>query len=286
MKTSMRICAVAALVYSSLAGGPALAAGAADLDAALAAVETGVGQIEKSGRITGRDDLDAVLDRYQAELLETYAAMVREVEKEAGKAVAARQKGTAAAAALQAWEDQMARHRARIEKVVPRLTAVNMKVRDGSIVFAPELLKTMPADEVEELRRWLTPEAIRKYRALDRSLFAAGPVGGRAAEEVLAQELGLPDDCPQCRPRSRSLLVALNDLLAPDAEAAIAAGCVAVCAAQPEGCIPCLIVAGFGADQVVKLLDRALEDCNRRRTRVGRALCKTAVILGFIATIG
>jgi hypothetical protein len=180
----------------------------------------------------------------------------------------------------------MAGHRDRMEKVVSRLTIINMKVRDGSILFAPELLKKLPKEEMEELRQWLTPEAIRKYQALDKSLFAAGPGGGGDFDQVLAQELYLPPGCPTCRPRKWAPLELLGDLLAPDdAEAAIAAGCVAICSAQPAGCVPCLIVAGFGADQVVQLLERELEFCNSRRTRVGRAICKAGVILGFIATI-
>jgi hypothetical protein len=287
MKTSRWI--AAGFVFVALTAGQRAASGAdrptpfSGIESSLAAVEGGLRQIETSGKITKQIDFDASLERYQQELRKSYEVTTQAVQEEAKKAVAAHKPGTAAAKRLQAWEDAVSGHRARMEKVVKGLTIVNMKIRDGSILFAPELVKEMPKEEVDELRQWLTPEAVRKYQALDKSLFA-GPVDGRDLEDLLARELSPPDGCPECRPRSTSPLSLLDDLLAPDAGAAIAAGCVAVCA-DPAACIPCLVVAGLGADQVVKLLEKELPLCNQRRTRVGRALCKTAVILGFIATI-
>jgi hypothetical protein len=288
MKTARWIAACFALL--ALTAGPRAAAGAdrptpfSGIESSLAAVEGGLRQIETSGKITRQIDFDASLERYQEELRKSYEATTQAVQDEAKKAVAAHQPGTAAAKRLQAWEDALAGHRTRMEKVIKGLTAVNMKVRDGSILFAPDVLKEMPKEEVDELKQWLTPAAVRKYQALDKSLFA-GPVARREPEQLLARELSPPAGCKACRPRSRSPLSLLDDLLAPDAEAAIALGCVSICGAQPEGCIPCLIVAGFGTDQLVKILDQDLKICANRHTRIGRALCKTAVVLGFIATI-
>jgi hypothetical protein len=289
MKTSRWIVASVTLVSFLAVGSRALAAQAAPsspMDTALAAVEAGLGQIETSGKITEAIDLDAALDRYQGEAQKSYESTFQAVKDDAAKAAAAHQPGTSAANRLQAWERTLTSHRARMEKVISRLTAINMKVRDGSILFAPDLVKKLPKEELDELRQWLTPDAIRKYQALDKSLFAAGPGAAWVPDTVLAQELSLPAGCPACRPRSRSPLTLLDDLLAPDAEAAIAAGCVTVCGATPEACVPCLIVAGEGANQLVKLLQDGLKLCDStRHTRIGRALCKAGIVLGFIATI-
>ena len=287
MKTSRWI--AAGCVFVALTAGQRAASGAdrptpfSGIESSLAAVEGGLRQIETSGKITRQIDFDASLEHYQQELRKSYEVTTQAVQDEAKKAVAARQPGAAAAKRLQAWEDVVAGHRARMEKVIKGLTIVNMKVRDGSILFAPELLKEMSKDEVDELHQWLTPEAIRKYQALDKSLFA-GQVDGRDFEDLLARELSPPPGCRQCRPRSTSPLSLLDDLLAPDADAALAAGCVAVCMADAAGCVPCLVVAGLGASSLVALIEGQQKFCNGR-TRIGRAICKAAVVLGVIAII-
>jgi len=254
------------------------------VEPSLAAVEKGLAQVERSGKITEDIDFDASLNRYQQELQTCYAGTMQAVQEEAKKAAAAHQSGKDAAARLAAWEKVMNGHRPRVEKAVSRLTTINMKVRDGSVLYTPDLLKKMPKEELDELHQWLTPDAVRKYQALDKTLFTAAVLPAEL-DQILISELAPPPGCRSCRPRNHTLFDAFADLLAPDAEAVIAGACVPVCS-QPEACIPCLIAAGVGEVEITKLMQSELASCDRtRRTRIGRALCKTAVILGYLVTI-
>jgi len=85
-------------------------------------------------------------------------------------------------------------------------------------------------------------------------------------------------------PHLEAALRGLPDRTAPDSDAAVAAGCGGVCSAQPEACIVCVGIAIGAGSQLVDKLEDALADCNRLR-RVLRAVCKAAVIAGFIAVI-
>jgi len=78
----------------------------------------------------------------------------------------------------------------------------------------------------------------------------------------------------------------LGDLLVPEAEAVMAAGCLNTCTVAPPTCLPCVGLAIGLTSTIVVKLDAALDDCDGLRTRVGRALCKTGVVIGFLGIIG
>ncbi|HWN41172.1 MAG TPA: hypothetical protein VNW71_03065 [Thermoanaerobaculia bacterium] len=281
------------------AGRPAGAPSFARAEAAFAAVENVLTQIEKGRKLTESLDPEPAVAACYKELRQAYEPTLKAIAEEAQKAEEARKAGKKMPGPrpdqkLAAWERQAVAFRGRAEKIVSRLTQINMGLRDGSILIVPELLKKMPAEEVQELRQWLTPEAIRRYQAIDKSLFAEG-----AAELVspfpppaVTAAMTMPERCRSCgdlasrpRPRNRSLLDDLGDLLVPDADAAMAAGCVLICGAQPEACPACIFTAIGVTSALAAQIDGALDRCDRFRTRVARGLCTAGVIVLFAAAI-
>ena len=279
----------------------------ADVDSSLSAVENGLRRIERSKTLDEQFDPERALDSYRRELRKVYDATMQATLEDARKSEAALQTGrkvetSAPAKRLQAWEKDIVGHRTRMEKVVARLTEINMKIRDGSIMIAPGLFKTLPKEEVEELRQWLTPEAIRKYQSIDRSLFGSLDIEKKLPQrhlasgiefarpgEIMGDTLGGSRPAPLYRPRgvSRSLLAWLGDFIQPRAEAVVAVGCVVVCVtATPAACVACVAGAiGYGA-LLTTQLDNALAGCEVFRTRTARAICKAVVIGGVIEVIG
>lgn len=288
-------------VFSILVSGAALAQGAAreetpvpdltEVEAALDRVEARLSEVERSRRITAETDPEPALDAYLEALQEAYGKLLEEAERAESGPGGARE----VARILQAWEDLAQDHQGRAEEIFRRLTEMTVALRDGGILLAPELLRSFSEEELEDLRRWLTPEAIRAYQELDERLFAAGPAPDAEARTAWSLATAVPEGCALCRDGMEraqagkpgllgSALLGLLDWTAPDSDAAVAAGCVAVCSAQPEACIVCVGIAIGAGSQLVEKLEEALADCNRLR-RVLRALCKAAVIAGFIAVI-
>lgn len=76
------------------------------------------------------------------------------------------------------------------------------------------------------------------------------------------------------------------DMFVPRAEAALAAGCVSVCAAPPWGqCVACVAAAlGTGAYLTVQL-NKALRECNKKRWKWARRACKAVTILSYSVLI-
>jgi hypothetical protein len=289
-----------------LAGGaaaqarPAAAPSLARAEAAFTAVENVLTQIEKGHKITEALDPEPVVAACYKELREAYEPSLKAIGDEAQKVADAMKGGQKAPSPgpgdkLAAWERQVAALRSRADKMVSRLTQINIGLRDGSVLIAPELLKKMPADEVKELREWLTPETVRKYRALDKTLFPEGAaeLDSPFPPPAVTAAMTTPGRCRSCgellprqRPRNRSLLNDLDDLLVPDAEAAMAYGCVAICTATPPNCPACIFTAIGVTSALTAKLDSALEACNRLHTRVGRGLCQAGVIVIYIGLIG
>jgi len=266
--------------------------------AAFAAVENVLVQIEKGHRITESLDPEPVVAACYKELRQAYEPTLKAIADEAQKAEEARKAGQKAPSPnsgqkLAAWERQAVAFRGRAEKIVSRLTQINIGLRDGSILIAPELLKKMPADEVQELRQWLTPEAIRKYQALDKSFFAEGaaeltsplPPPRVTAGMIYSGHSRAGGDLASRPPRTDSLLDDLGDLLVPEAEAAMAAGCVAICTADPPSCPVCIFTAIGVTSALTAQIDAALDRCGRFRTRVARGLCQAGVIVVYAAAI-
>lgn len=280
------------------AGRPADAPSFARAEAAFAAVENVLTQIEKGRKLTESLDPEPVVAACYKELRQAYEPTLKAIAEEAQKAEEARKAGKKVPGPspdqqLAAWERQAVAFRGRAEKMVSRLTQINIGLRDGSILIDPELLKKMPAEEVQELRQWLTPEAIRRYQAIDKSLFAgAAELTSPFPPPAVTAAMTLPGRCRSCgdlasrpRPRNGSLLDDLGDLLVPDADAAMAAGCVAICAAQPEACPACIFTAIGVTSALAAQIDGALDRCDRFRTRVARGLCTAGVIVLFSAAI-
>lgn len=285
-----------AAAAQSQAPRPAGSASFAKAEAALAAVENGLGQIERSRRIGEQFDANAALDTLYQELRQGYDSTMQEISEDARRAQEAARSGKKAASPgpgdkLDAWERQMGAMRGRTEKIINRLQQINLGLRDGSILIAPELLKKMPAEEMQELRQWLTPEAIRKYQALDKTLFSEGAAQNALPPAALTAAMTRPGQCPACRayarprPQERTLLGDLGDMLVPEADAALAVVCVGTCQSAPEACLPCLAAAvGVTSFLYIKLED-GLKACNDLRTRTGRALCKAGIVLAFLTVI-
>ena len=267
--------------------------------AAFAALENVVAQIERGRKLTESLDPEPAVATCYKELRQAYEPTLRAIAEEAKKAEEAQKAGKKAPSPgpgqkLAVWERQAVAFRGRAEQIVSRLTRINMGLRDGSILIAPELLKKMPADEVQELRQWLTPDAIRKYQALDKSLFAEGAaeLSSPFPPPAVTAAMTMPGRCRACgdlasrpRPGSGSLLDDLGDLLVPEAEAAMAAGCVAICTAQPPACPACIFTAIGVTSVLASQIDAAFDRCDRIRSRVGRGLCQAGVIVLFTAAI-
>lgn len=276
------------LLFTGSAAGAATAARPspskyADMDNALSSVESGLAQINRSGRITEAFDPDTAVGQYLETIRKSYDATMKTAADQAkgDKAGAA-----AASATLSAWEDAMRIHRPRADKLLSGLTEINLKVRDGRVLFAPELLKKLPKEEIDELKQWLTPDAIKKYQALDKTLFADVTLPGETPRSVLLTEMAPPAGCRECRLRQKTVLSWLDDALAPDAEAVASFACIAICKGASSGeCVACVAGAvGLGAVIVTRLED-AFADCNKKPTKVGRALCKAGVVVALLAYI-
>jgi len=233
----------------------------ADIDASLARIEAGLGQIERTQKVTESFDLDAEIATYRDRLRKAYDASLQAAQDEAKKEQTRKGAGAGAGQRLQAWETKAANHPPRVEKVLNRVMTINLKVRDGRVMIAPELLRKLPAEEMDELRKWLTPAAIKKYQAIDPSLFASASMD------------------------PRNMLVWLGDALVSEAEGAVAITCVPVCSATPAACIPCVgAVVGVGSFLVTKL-DEAFAECDKLRTRFLRGACKVGAVLALITLI-
>ena len=231
-----------------------------EIETPLARIEAGLGQIEKSQRVTEKFDVEAEIAAYRDQLRKAYDATLQAVQEDAKK-TEGKAGGSAAGTRLQAFETKVKNHRGRVEKVVNRLMTMNLKIRDGSVLIAPELLRKLPAEEVEELRKWLTPAAIKKYQAIDKSLFASSAMD------------------------YRNWLGWVHDAVTPQAEAAVAITCVPVCSGASAACIPCVAaVVGVGSFLVSKL-DEAFTGCDKLRTRFLRGACKAAAVLALITII-
>lgn len=291
------------LSFSLLLAGTAAAqqpASFARSEAALAAIEKGLSQIERGRRITEQLDPEASLDAYYKALRQDYEVTMQAITEDARRAEEAARTGRKVAGAgpgqkLGAWEKQVGALRGRTEKIVNRLTQINLGLRDASIMIAPELLKKMPGDEVRELRQWMTPEAIRKYQALDRSLFTEGAAqASPLPPPAVTASMTRPGQCRGCgaflrsrqQERAGSLLADLGDLLVRDAEAALAVTCVTTCTASPPACLPCVVAAVGATSFLATQLDAAFDKCDDRRTRLGRTICKIGVVLAFLTVIG
>jgi hypothetical protein len=268
-------------------------------EAALAAVENGLSQIERSRRITEQFDAEAAIGTLYQELRQDYDSTMKAISEDARRAEEAAKAGQKAARPgpgekLEAWERQVGVMRGRTEKIINRLTQINLGLRDGSILIAPELLKKVPAEEVQEFRQWLTSEAIRKYQALDKTLFP-----GNAAQmapfppPAMTATMTMPGQCRACksfaRPRSQehagSLFDELGDMLVPEADAALAVTCVGTCGSSPPACLPCIGAAIGVTSFLATQLDAGFKGCDKLRTRAGRAICKAGVVLAFMTVI-
>lgn len=263
----------------------------AKFEGQLRAVEDMLGQIERGKRITEKLDTSEALDALFAELKASYEPTMTGLIEEARKAEEAAKAGRRVARPnpsqrVDAWERQVGGFKLRMEKVVNRLTQINLDLRSGDILIAPEVLRSAPAEELEELRQWLTPEAIRKYQNLDPKFFA-NQSGVVQPSEDLRIAMTQPGSCHACslfaEPPPPTLFDHVSELFAPRADAAIAATCVAACA-NPAVCPACLAAAlGVGAFLVVQV-ENGLEACDRFG-KARRAVCKAGVILGFLVTI-
>ena len=232
-----------------------------EIETSLTRIEAGLGQIEKSQRITEKFDPDTEVAAYRDQLRKAYDATMQAVQEDAKKASESKAGASAAGTRLQAWETKAKNHRGRVEKVLNRLMTINLKIRDGNILIAPELLRKLPAEETEELRKWLTPGAIKKYQAIDKSFFASSAMD------------------------YRNWLGWVHDAVAPQAEAAVAIACVPVCSGQPAACIPCVAAAVGVGSFLVSKLDQAFTDCDKLRTRFLRGACKVGAVLALITII-
>jgi hypothetical protein len=278
----------------------------AGMDLALVKIEDALTKIDQSKKIAADFDLEAALESYQEELRDAYVGTLEAAQEDARKAERlppGRQAGALApaAAGIRDWEDKIAEHRQRAEEIVQRLTEINLEVRAGDVLLDPELVRTFSADEAAAFREWLTPEAIRRYRAIDRSLFAGLSPDPRLwqgsapeqrlaghADEFFPGTLAPPPPPAEEGPSPlATVLHFLRELIEPQAEAALAAGCVVACGTvQPEVCLACVAAAlGTGAFLTTQL-DNALDACDSRRTRLGRAICKAGVVLAYIVLIG
>jgi hypothetical protein len=259
------------------------------LDQQLAAVEVGIAQIERSGAITQDFDVESALDSYYREAnsafrmsMQTTIDDARALKSEAGQSAAGRR--------LAEWEERIIAHQPRVERIVGQVTDINLKVRDGRVMFAPELVRSFEADEKQELREWLTPEALLQYGSL-LSSNNQRPAPSRAA--ISTREIGRPLGLPtparyRSAPHSMNLrAVAYGAPTVAALEPAVAATCVAVCSnpATAAGCVPCVGLALGTGSFLATQIEVALEECNRKRTRLARAACKAGAILGFIVII-
>src|SRR5262245_6291206 len=139
-----------AAAAQSQAARPAGSASFVRAEAALTAVENGLREIERTRRITEQFDAETALDNYFRELRQEYDSTMQVISEDARLAGEAARAGRKVASPgpgdkLDAWEKQAGSMRLRMEKVVNRLTQINLGLRDASILIAPELIKKMPA---------------------------------------------------------------------------------------------------------------------------------------------
>ena len=268
----------------------------ARLDQLLAAVERGLAQVERTGTIATDFDIEAALDSYYREANAAFGTAMRAAIEDAKKLTTQSTGTPAAGRRIVDWERRISAHRPRVEKIVAQVTDINLKVRDGRIMFSPELVRSFRSDEKEELRTWLTPQALLKYKGL----LAADTQQPTIPKTVIsALEMGRPAASPtpaSHRSTASSLSVraltvgasALRESEPALPEPAVAVTCVAVCSnpiTAPEGCLPCIVLALGTGSFLATQIDAALDACNRKRTRIGRAICKAGAILGFIVII-
>lgn len=265
----------------------------------LAALENTVDQIDRTKQISGGFDFDAALATYYDDLQEVYNGTMQATMEEARSVQAAIEAGrrintSTAAESLRTWEQQVGLHRSRMEKIISRLTEISMRVRDGRIMLSQEFITKLSREDRQELRKWLTAEAIQKYDAIDTRLFGANWVEEESDRHRVPEErFSGPDDAPGRRwdadvsRRARRVGFTLSPLKSatPEPAPALAAGCVAICAANADACIPCIAGAIGAGAALVTQLNNALRGCDRNRIPFLRFLCKAGTILAFLALI-
>jgi len=266
----------------------AMAAARDPLEAALAALETTVGGIERRKTVLKDDDLDEAVERYLDAALGAFRGTLRIVEAD----IEARAGADRALDELESLELVTQAHRQRLDALVLRLVAMHKQVRTGEVRLSKELVLSMGDDEVAEVRVTLAAPVRRAYALIDPRFghdeaAAAGPAGPCVEPEICATTPGRHFAAAVAARRApASALERLEDALFPRAHAALGLGCITACSSGlTPACAACIGAGGAAAVSLYNAAVASFRECNRQRNRILRALCKAAVVVGFVTAL-
>ena len=259
------------------------------------AVNAAIEKIEKTNEITAAElHVDSDISEYEAAAMSAYRTVLDSMKMYAetnGK------KGSVQIG--KDFEDIVAEHRAKVDKFVPRLAAIDGKVRTGDVRLSRDAIQRFSPQERQEFRRSVTPKADEMYRKEMPKLFPGTTSHLSDAEWqaisscdscrlfqppiTFADELGLSVglDVPRVCPKASSW-----DLV-PHADAALVAGCVAVCIGSAgSACLGCVVGAGAtGAALLNGLVKCNANCCTCKWYKPWCCTCRVVCWVGFLGLL-
>lgn len=209
------------------------------MEESFARVETGLNDVEQRKVITGAFDMEGALHSHAQIAYETFNSVTNALRATPNAATLAH---------LREFENRVQDHKARAERITQRIATIHVQIRDGNVMIGDQPLKSLNQQHINEMKRWMKPEVIERYRKKDPRFGQNVDADGLPKERLAGtSHEGNEAHCPPTdlrQQRHRGLLLKLGDLLVPPAEAAVAYACYYVCANMTEVCLGCLYYYG------------------------------------------
>lgn len=257
----------------------------AEMDKAFQVLQGGIANVEKSRVITTKVDIDAALDDYVEKAYAAFKEVTAAVEKDAKSG-----KDTGARKQLRSFEERIKPQKASVERMVERLAAINVEVRRGAIRLDPAVLKQATPEDIKDLSEWLTPMQKKYYQKLDPRIVGSAGSPDLALSDPLSVRYAtvelMADRCNTTGSLRAAFEKGLN-LFVPEAQASLAGGCYAVCAASLGfGCIVCIVGAGGSALTAYNNYVKARNSCGTCRWyKPWNCVCRAAAAVAFLAIL-
>jgi hypothetical protein len=225
-------------------------------------------RVEQRARIApGFDRIEAKMDQVAKSVLDALGMLIEATRQPDEAQIDKAKIQESYPSAFLEFENAAKGFRDRATKIMDRLLAIQRGITEGRIVIDPEVFDTTSARDRVEFMRILTPQAQDIYRRMSPAKFS----GVDFHLQKFAMGFGS----------------AVKDASVPDANAAVAAGCVGVCVyAGAPACVACVGLVGGGV--YLTALDWYKAQCNCCRCRSWKpwcCICRAACWTAFAAWV-
>jgi hypothetical protein len=227
-------------------------------------IDDKVEKILISKQVNGDLGIEKALDEYMQVIQSAAPAKLQDITD-----ISKPQPQTSPAKQISALEKLLISHRNKLEMIVAKIGKIDMRIRDGEVLLSPEYIRSLSPEELSEFKRLLTPKGLQKNQ--------------KKYKDIVGQiNLDIPPQKVSCLER---FFKQISNIVVPEAEAALAVGCVASCGTLSPACVGCVGGAlGTGAYLTVEL-QNALKKCNKKKWSWQRKLCKSVTILAYVTII-